>query len=306
MDWTRGSLLSVAVACAACGLRSSPPPRAATSPAHAPPAPAPAAASSAAAPGSPGPNAGFPAGVRDIHAWPDGTRIGVVPGAYGGVAVYVVRAGASTAVEIDHSLDEASATAWVDVDDDGSPELLVWHGDDPSVYGIHEGDVGLRRRISELLRGAATVDAVRARAGKLRGYVAPAEGVTARDVVLSLRYATDDQVRALVAPKGVSFCRTRTGNALPHMHKCRTVLPSKLTREDMYELRASMAVEDYPGESVVIDGHVVGEWPLLMPDCTETGCSVNAGGPGYTAWDFTGSGASLRLKTLDYVAFEGA
>ncbi len=253
--------------------------------------------------------AGFPPGAREVHAWSDGTRIGLASMPSGDDGVHALGPKDAKPTLVGTLSGKATATAWLDVDGDDSPELVVWAEGDPSVYGQRKGRVASLRRIEELLRGATTVAAVTARRPFLRGYVAPAAGVSARDVLLSLRFATDDQVRALVGPGGVSFCTIRVGNAKPHKNVCRTVLPAKLTRKDLdEELRGRNAIEDYEGEPYEVPGVQGGGWGVNAPTCKATSvgaaCTANMGGPGNWDWDFTGVGAALRLVKISDVVYE--
>jgi hypothetical protein len=234
--------------------------------------------------------------------------MGLASGAYGREGVYAMGPGEHVAVPIGRLYGHTSA-AWLDLDGDGAPELVCWDDGAPTVYGLYKGQMVPRPRLTALLQGARTLDAVRARIPVLTGYVAPAPGVAARDVLLSLRYASDAQIRALMAPKGVRICFVRTGNATAHQRKCHTLYPSKVGESQLNEeLRALNAVQEFEGEPFDVQGYRAPEWAAMPPDCVvhadSTSCQANLGGPGYLDWELTGAGATLRLTGIDSVTFE--
>jgi hypothetical protein len=268
---------------------------------------APHASASAAPPPSPDPLAGFPKDVHDLRTFPDGTRMGIASAVYGD-AVYAMAPEAHTAAPTGR-IDRPTSVAWLDLDGDGAPELLGWDEGDPSVYGVYQGRMVPRPRLGALLQGARTSEAVRARIPVLTGYVAPAPGVAARDVLLSLRYASDAQIRALMAAKGVRICYVRTGNATSQGRKCHTLSPSKVGETQLNEeLRALNAVQEFEGEPFDVQGYRTSNWAAMPPDCVvhadSTSCQANLGGPGYLDWELTGAGATLRLTGIDSVTFE--
>lgn len=281
-----------------------------TSPTTATSAVASASAAVAVPVASADPTAGFPAGARDLHVLGDGTRLALVKSAQGDDTIFVLPPGASAAKATFTSLDgKVTQHAWLDLDGDGVEEWVLWSGAKLTVLGSRRGQIVELDRLRWMLEGAKDEAAVRARTGRLRGYVAPAEGVTARDVLLSLQLATDDEVRALVDPKGVTVCDVRTGNAHPHSRVCHTLRGAAWTPTKIFdELLRVRAFADHAGQEFRLRDHDDGSWAPEPPQCTTNGdvtsCSANMGGPGEYVWEFRGKGASLKLHALESVVFE--
>jgi hypothetical protein len=239
-----------------------------------------------------------------------GVRIGIAP-EHGSETVYTLAVGARTATPLIRSGSKFRATAWLDVDGDGVAEYIVWDGDDPTLVALRDHQPRTLHRVARMLLGARDVAAIRARMPLLHGYNAPADGISASEVLLSIQFATDDQIRALIDPKGITLCEEATGNAKPHYRKCKTIAAAKLTTKLIEELILDThVVEDYQGQPYSVRGRTSGGWVPEVPTCKKTktseSCSANMGGPGDYEWVFTGSGSTLRLREISSVVYESS
>jgi hypothetical protein len=203
-----------------------------------------------------------------------------------------------------------TTSASIDLDGDGVDEWMLWTMFGPTAFSLRDGKLVELVRLPWMLDGAKDEAAVRARLPALHGYVAPAAGVLPRDILLSLQFATDEQVRALMDPKGVSVCSSRTGNARPLGRQCRTIRRGGWSTKEIFEvLFIDRAFNDYRDQPFVLRGRTDGRWALQPPTCTSTGdgasCVANdSGGPGNLIWEFRGTGAAMRLTSIESEAYE--
>jgi hypothetical protein len=296
---------------AGCARSDATPPAPSPAPSFATPAAAPPldAGARSAPPPPPDPNAGFPSGVRAVHAFPDGTRVGLVAREKGSDAVFARSPGSGAATLAEVLDGKVVRDAWIDLDADGVEEWIVWTDDAPSVLALREGKVVALVRRQWLLEDMKDEAAVRASLSRLRRYAAPADAATPREVLLTLQLASDAELRALMDPKGVSVCVEKTGNARPHGRSCHTVRAGDWSATRIFdELLRERAFADYWTQPFAVRDHTDGSWASQPPTCTTKGdtthCKASMGGPGDYVWEFRGQGASLRLHALSTVFYE--
>ena len=176
-------------------------------------------------------------------------------------------------------------------------------GEHPDVVTLRAGRDGVAhgRRISQLLRPTKSPDEARALLPRLYDYLPPAEDVTAASMTLRMGRATPAQLRALIAPGGVSICETASGNRHPHSHTCRLYHGAQLTDAVLDRLPGGFTdwddEERPPNRMWADDVHCSSER-------RRTTCSANTGGPAFIVWTYQGQGASLRLLSVDVDVFE--
>ena len=209
------------------------------------------------------------------------------------------------------SLDGAdSRGAELDLDGDGEPELLVWAPSGAlSGYARRAGTIRELQRPIWILAGAADLDQARARLPLLRGYNAPADGVTAAQILLSMHLATNAQLRALVAPAGLNVCTVHSGNYRPHSRRCHRTNGLQLTAAWLFtELLLDRTFADVEGQAYRVRERTDGSYVPSMPTCAVVSggfsCEANMSGPGLFVWAFEGSGASMRLRELAHDSYE--
>jgi hypothetical protein len=200
----------------------------------------------------------------------------------------------------------------LDVDGDGTDDLVVWENGEPHPMVIQDGQLRRRLRRAWMLAGAHDDAAVRARLPVLNAFVAPGPGVPARDVLLSLQMGTDDQIRSVLDPRGVLSCFEMMGDAAPRRQReCTTTPRARWTHawinEALFTSRAFAEVEDEPSQVRDL-AHV--ELVEREPLCTPHGAGTGVGTACSDAtsalleWLFEGAGADMRLRELRVTGFE--
>jgi hypothetical protein len=191
-------------------------------------------------------------------------------------------------------------TVMKDVDGDGVPELIAFlaplgrpleYFEDHStvwIFGVRpDGRVARMSALEYQVIGATderTLDAELASLGKL----GPTTNVPVERIVSRLQWATADELRALVSPKGVQQCQRQATK-----RSCTTIARVAI------DAKATKRIVEKPGAfAKFVNDDATG---LQRPACEETKkvlCTASVGGPEGGAWIFERRGAVLELVEI--------
>jgi len=220
--------------------------------------------------------------------------------------------------------------AAIDLDADGVNDLVVWlavpaseagpaHQDVVTLRGSSEPRAAYgRNRLALLLKDTNGPDDVRPLVPHLREYLPSESAGSTESLVVRIDLATDAQLRALIAPSGISICESAEGNARPHHHTCKRFAGPRITKSVLDSIVATTGYftdwDDPPeppqrperaGQTVLPNG-VVCKPAGTGKRGARTICTAQLGGPAYSVWIFEGLGAERRLVEVDSVAYESS
>ena len=130
-----------------------------------------------------------------------------------------------------------------------------------------------------------------------RVFVMPDDATSAETVVHRVRFATLENVRSLLAERGLDVCQETIGNAKPHGRKCKHYAPKALTAEALAAVSLPMGAD--PTE----EPHDPGLQPCARVG-QNTVCIQGTGGPANLKFVFTGRGTKMRMIELTFSAYE--